>query len=404
MSIHIPKTSFQDLHEKFYIKHAEKLDIWLVEKLQNMFSDIKIRVLSAKLFNPPPFSCITLYADGHDNRINYNSIKEIDSFKRRMLYSYKLKQSGCRSQVMMDINNMFIAVSDTEKCGVNNDGSMFIMWKPDDLMNKNDVLQLDGGYTLFIKTLLKKQSVPNRLVTHNFLTPLRKYKNKDFDLSEQEYNEKFGSKRSDIETAFANLSSIFLRFSCNNKPRVCSLTTYNLQFKLACFLLNVRTAEKLFHLELQSHHQYWYHKDFDFESHDPLNDDNLTARLEDQLHYIEEMSEIQESFIQILANDSSLYDESDEDQQEEDDRLFQISSENDGQDDEIVSQSSVSSDVDHLHEMITESSPPQQEKQKKKIRYSPPLKRLMHRKRKLSTSFFSKNLQPGKRVVKKKKQ
>jgi hypothetical protein len=228
MSIHIHKTSFQDLHEKFYTKHAERLDIWLDEKMQNMFSNIKIRVLSAKLFNAPTFSSITLYADGHDNHINYNSIKEIDSFKRRMLYGYELKQFGYRSQAMMDINNMFIAVPDTEKCGVNNDGSMFIMWKPDDLINKNDVLQLDGGYTLFIKTLLKKKSMPNRLAAHNFLTPLRKYKNKDFDLSEKEYNEKFGSKRSNIENAFANLSSIFLRFSYNNKPRVFSLKTYNL--------------------------------------------------------------------------------------------------------------------------------------------------------------------------------
>jgi hypothetical protein len=113
--------------------------------------------------------------------------------------------------------------------------------------------------------------------------------------------------------------------------------------------------------------------------------------VEEQLHYIEEM---QESFIQNLANDLSLYNE---DQHEEDDLLLKISSENDDQDDEIVSQSSISSDVDHLHDMIVESSLPQKEKQKKKIKYSPPLKRLMQRKRNLPTSLFSKNLPPGKK-------
>jgi hypothetical protein len=56
----------------------------------------------------------------------------------------------------------------------------------------------------------------------------------------------------------------------------------------------------------------------------------------------------------------------------------------------------------HLHDMIAESYLLQQEKQKKKIRYSPPLKPLMQRKRKLPTSLFSKNLPPGKRAVKKK--
>jgi hypothetical protein len=78
MSDFIPKTSFQSLHTELYEKHIKQLNKWLDEKLTTLFSTPAIRVLSAHLNNPSEFQSITLYADGHDNQINYNSIFEID--------------------------------------------------------------------------------------------------------------------------------------------------------------------------------------------------------------------------------------------------------------------------------------------------------------------------------------
>ncbi len=65
------------------------------DKLANMFSTPVIRVLSAQINNLEAFKSITLYADGHDNRINWNSMYKIDSFKRSDLFSYKLNLQVC---------------------------------------------------------------------------------------------------------------------------------------------------------------------------------------------------------------------------------------------------------------------------------------------------------------------
>ncbi len=140
MSDFIPKTSFQSLHTELYEKHIKQLNKWLDEKLTTLFSTPAIRVLSAHLNNPSEFQSITLYADGHDNQINYNSIFEIDRFKRTDLFSYKLKESGYRTQAMMDINGMWLSFSQTEKYAIGNDGTMLLQWKPKQKMAKTDVL------------------------------------------------------------------------------------------------------------------------------------------------------------------------------------------------------------------------------------------------------------------------
>jgi hypothetical protein len=117
MSIHLPKSSFQDILNELYVKEYDTLNSWLDYCVENMFSNMNIRILSAALYNTQEFKNVTMFIDGRDSRINYSSCKEIESFRRGSLYSFKLKQAGCRTQIMSDVNNMIIGLSETDKCG-----------------------------------------------------------------------------------------------------------------------------------------------------------------------------------------------------------------------------------------------------------------------------------------------
>ncbi len=126
---------------------------------KEMFTSAKLRWCSAELHNPENVALkpITLYLDGMDSRINYNSTYEIDLFKfrRKSLHSWKLKRAGARTQVFMDINKFYWLISDSVKAGTYNDGSHFEKFAPDKYMEEIDCLQADGGYTQHIAQVLE---------------------------------------------------------------------------------------------------------------------------------------------------------------------------------------------------------------------------------------------------------
>ncbi|GAA5814173.1 hypothetical protein MFLAVUS_007666 [Mucor flavus] len=97
--------------------------------LQNMSSNIKIRVYSAKIKNPEKFKNITLLLDGHDSTIGYSK-PDISTQK-----------SGLRTQVLADVNDMVTAVSNSELCGVSSDGETILEHK----LNNN------SEYLFFVK-------------------------------------------------------------------------------------------------------------------------------------------------------------------------------------------------------------------------------------------------------------
>ncbi|KAI8328845.1 hypothetical protein BC941DRAFT_488235, partial [Chlamydoabsidia padenii] len=123
----IPKSSFHQLHKEFYEKRSSELSRMMRKMLSSMFSNVKIRILSAMQKNPTEFRHVTLMLDGHDTRASYRGESSAT------MYSYKFKKSGFRTQVCMDINNMILFVSDSFPC---------------------HCIALDGGYTQFISQLL----------------------------------------------------------------------------------------------------------------------------------------------------------------------------------------------------------------------------------------------------------
>lgn len=56
-----------------------------------------------------------------------NIISLIYPYKKK--WSYKLKSAGIRTQVLIDINEMAINVSNSQLCGNSSDGGMFLDMK-----------------------------------------------------------------------------------------------------------------------------------------------------------------------------------------------------------------------------------------------------------------------------------
>lgn len=125
MSEFIPYTSFYEVYKKFWITNRTKINKIVTKDLRELFSTIKIRLLSASIFNPDGFKNCTLFIDGHDSKIKYYN----PDVGRNTMYSHKFKRPGVRTQTVNDVNNMVIWVSNSERCAIGNDGSMFIKMK-----------------------------------------------------------------------------------------------------------------------------------------------------------------------------------------------------------------------------------------------------------------------------------
>jgi hypothetical protein len=320
MKRNLPYTSFYKFYKEFWITNYEHLNKYVDLCLQNMFSNIKIRIYSSLIKNPNNFKNITLMLDGHDSTIEYDK-PDISQQKR---WSYKLKTSGLRTQVLTDINNFVIAVSNSELCGVSSDGGMFLNMKLYNKINKRDVVAIDGGYTLFInqfEILCRKKNIP--LSDNNFFYPIRKEPNEEMNKQEKHFNDVFGSFRSAIENQFCELGNKFKRFSNNNSTLKTDDYKYvNLQLKVAFLLKNINLFTDTFNIITQEHHKLWAENNFEFPTEEKLIDVVLNNEIK-QMEKIKIMTKLQNNLSDLtLDDDNMVIDNVDDNNQEEiDDNL-----------------------------------------------------------------------------------
>ncbi|KAG2228452.1 hypothetical protein INT48_008651, partial [Thamnidium elegans] len=279
----IPKSSFYDIYREFYIKKQEKLNKIVNYALEFLFSNVKIRLLTAKLLNPELFSHVTLYLDGHDTR-------------------------GFRTQVAIDINNMIIFVSDSKPCKHNTDDKMLIEMNIDKKLNNLECIALDGGYLNSIKYLIENTN----LNIYNFIFPIRKQINIDLNNNEIDYNLKFGGFRSKIEKIFADIGDNFKRLN-NEKPiKTSDIKIFNIQYKIGCLLLNIKKFVQLSNMEIQNEHQKWLHNDFDFPSSQFNNNINhnivdIIPTIKEKIDNSNTLKILQEQFLGLKMNDNSSH-------------------------------------------------------------------------------------------------
>jgi hypothetical protein len=113
---------------------------------------------------------------------------------------------------------------------------MLIKMKLEKYIHKLDCVSLDGGYTQHINKVIESSD----LNLGNFCHPVHKSKSIELSSDEVKYNKIFGSFRSKIKSMFGELGVVFERFNNQSVIRTCDNEIFNLQFKLASLLLNIK--------------------------------------------------------------------------------------------------------------------------------------------------------------------
>jgi hypothetical protein len=263
MNDYLPFTSFHDIYNQFWDDNKNQLNKILSNLLENMFSTTTLRIINARKINPFGFKNLTLYLDGHDSRVNYLN-RDINN---KDFYSYKFKKSGTRTQVIYDINEFAIYVSESKPCKNYNDGQMFLNMKLENKLSEFECMAFDGGYHYYIEKFIENcdRKGNDNININNFMHPIRKQINVDLTSDEKLYNETFGSFRSKIEGCFGKLGSKFIRFNNNEKTTVITdVKIYNIQLKLSLLLLNIQKFCELYSISVKPHHMLWCNENFDY--------------------------------------------------------------------------------------------------------------------------------------------
>lgn len=318
MEIYMPSTSFYRLYESLYIKNYEYLDKWISNKLKYCFSSPLLRLLCAKKFNPCILDNITLFLDGHHNRIVYQDI----NLDKKELYSYKLKRNGLNTQIMIDVNKICVYISDSLPCRNNNDDKMLMDINLDQFYSETDCICFDGLYENTINEYVEKyKNIGYNITIHNFCFPIKKDKNIKLTKDEEYFNENLSGLRSVIESYFAELGNIFKRFNGQNKVRITDKKTYNIQLRLAIVLLNIKYFTDIFPIEKNNHYEKWISDDFDYFCSEIANSDvQITNKTIYKLEKINDIKEIQNGFLNsFILNDNIIENEIMEDANVEND-------------------------------------------------------------------------------------
>jgi hypothetical protein len=300
----IPRSSYFAIYKAFFEKRGMKLNAILNGCLSNMFSSLRFRILSAMNKNPDDFKFVTLFLDGHDTRASLSK-----NHDNKISYSYKFKNSGLRMQVCCDINLMILLVSNAEPCGINNDGSMLAKLDLSEIVNKQDIIVLDGGYTQYI---IQACEMNKYLSLGNFVVPKRKPFNGALNDKENMFNSALSSFRSSIEHMFGELGKLFKRFD-NSKPLKLPIEQQlSIQYKLAAVLFNIKRFALFGGINPENHHTQWSHERFDFPNHLNGTYFNENSAIFEQIHSEEHIRELlnvaqlQKEFLELgISNQSS---------------------------------------------------------------------------------------------------
>src|SRR5207248_11187954 len=150
------------------------------------------------------------------------------------------------------------------------------------------------AYNLFINQVVEAN---DSISVRNFCCPIRKLRGIDLSDVEINYNNIFGSFRSKIESTFGELGTIFERFSNKSIIHISDIEVFNLQFKLACLLLNIKKFVTLGNIPVQPHHSFWIQDKFEYyqDSQNETGFDKVDT-IKTKISHGEDLLRLQESF------------------------------------------------------------------------------------------------------------
>lgn len=299
MDKYIPFSTFFKIYKSFYVHNIKHLNLW-IEKMNNkdLYCDNIMRIIYAKIQNPPKLKNVTCYLDGYDSRITYEDI----NLNKERLYSFKFKNDGLRTQFIIDINQFILCSSESEFCNDFTDGKMFEKIKLEKILNATDCLMIDGGYPLHLNNVIESASARGYDYSlDSFCFPFRKEQNKDLTPTQISFNKQVGAFRSDIESFFSTYTKTFQRFNKNNIVRITERKTYNLQIKFCNILYNIKNGVRVYNINVQDNYLYslWMEDTFKFTN----KYEEPEFILESNLFYKQEHINIRNKFQDdVLAN------------------------------------------------------------------------------------------------------
>jgi hypothetical protein len=298
----IPKTTFHVIYSTFLKLERPMFEKEIKRCFASMFSTLEIRIRSANWKNPSLFKHVTMMLDGHDSRATYGEDKAV-------MYSYKLKKSGLRTQVAIDVNGMVLFASKSASCRDNNDGKMLLEMGLGKRMHEMDCMALDGGYTQYIRDIVDKEKLEER----NFCFPIRKKRLQPLHDEESNFNAMFGGFRSLSEATFGDLMKTFTKFNNKEILRTACKKEFNLAFRLCLLLLNVRNFVRAFEIEEQPHHREWMNEGVDYPREKQLVPEcTETVTVQNKLENGLELRRLQETFLGLdISSDEEMDNDTD---------------------------------------------------------------------------------------------
>jgi hypothetical protein len=314
----INQSTYSRISRSFWSKkNLENIYRWCVMWFSR-FSNNIVRLLHARVYNPPKLKHVTLMIDGIDIRTRLiNAAKEERKTKKgkSSLTSWKLDfQTAARQQIMIDVRNMTVSVSNSVGANQIYDGHhmalTFRSWgqQISEIFDPNvDVLMYDNHFT----------SEANKFVldnadlgysTKNIVNPIIKNQN-GLTAEELELKESISAMRSLIESEkFGKLVSKFKFFSRFTKCRTDSFVKFNVQLHVALVLLDITTYiernEDIIHQIIEIDKNDWMEANFDFPC---APEEPPTSKLvEEFLLKSKESHTSQDSFLSSLRSSGSL--------------------------------------------------------------------------------------------------
>ncbi|KAG2211801.1 hypothetical protein INT45_009254 [Circinella minor] len=284
---YLPQSTFHTFYKKFWMddENYKRINKIVNDSLNNMFSNIRLRILSSRKYNPDLFKHVTLVLDGHDSRINYTDT-DLD---RSRLYSYKFKKNRLRTQFGADMNDMVLIISKSEFCSGSSDGT------------------IDGGYTLFITQFIELANKKGYDFNNdNFVYSICKNVNENLTITEEHFNKTSGSFRTKVENQFSEIGNKFYRFN-NNKSivKIDNVKFYNLQFRVACLLKNITKFVELFNIPILPHHKLWHSSNFEFPTEKKLFDIVISNNKQNKDKF-NRMIQLQNNLLSLTISDNSM--------------------------------------------------------------------------------------------------
>lgn len=319
----MPKSTFHVIYTRFLKEERPMFEKEINRCYLNMFSSPQIRIRSAKWRNPTLFKHVTMMLDGHDSLVAYPKKKKPE------MYSYKLKKSGLRTQVAIDVNGMVLFASKSAECKDNTDGKMLVEMGLRKRIHEMDCVALDGGYTLHIPDIIEKEN----LEEHNFCFPIRKKRSQPLDEEEVNFNSMFGGFRSMSEATFGDLVKTFAKFNKKNIVRTSCKKEFNLAFRLCLLLLNIRNFVHAWDIVEQPHHRDWMNEGADYPREKPLAPEHTeTVTVHNKLENGLELQRLQQTFLRMdMGSDDEMEDDSENDIEDEDENNMEDDGENEGE-------------------------------------------------------------------------